>query len=150
MGSSRLRVFDPQLERKESATLSDRELPLPTFDVPYFKYIDEEDEDDEWSSRSQSSTEDDSVDSLLSDRYVVVSGTPEKILEHLLNDLHLEEVQDKETETLLDDFLLTYTVFMTTDDLCQALLRQYPSLTSGCCVGFLSDRRLALGINCLS
>uniref|UniRef100_A0A8C7BFV8 Rap guanine nucleotide exchange factor 5 n=1 Tax=Neovison vison TaxID=452646 RepID=A0A8C7BFV8_NEOVI len=125
MGSSRLRVLDPQLERKESAALSDRELPLPTFDVPYFKYIDEEDEDDEWSSRSQSSTEDDSVDSLLSDRYVVVSGTPEKILEHLLNDLHLEEVQDKETETLLDDFLLTYTVFMTTDDLCQALLRHY-------------------------
>uniref|UniRef100_A0A8C6RUV7 Rap guanine nucleotide exchange factor (GEF) 5 n=1 Tax=Nannospalax galili TaxID=1026970 RepID=A0A8C6RUV7_NANGA len=132
MGSSRLRVFDPHLERKDSAALSERELPLPTFDVPYFKYIDEEDEDDEWSSRSQSSTEDDSVDSLLSDRYVVVSGTPEKILEHLLNDLHLEEVQDKETETLLDDFLLTYTVFMTTDDLCQALLRQYPSLTSGC------------------
>ncbi|XP_054543390.2 rap guanine nucleotide exchange factor 5 isoform X7 [Pan troglodytes] len=126
MGSSRLRVFDPHLERKDSAAaLSDRELPLPTFDVPYFKYIDEEDEDDEWSSRSQSSTEDDSVDSLLSDRYVVVSGTPEKILEHLLNDLHLEEVQDKETETLLDDFLLTYTVFMTTDDLCQALLRHY-------------------------
>lgn len=89
MGSSRLRVPGPHLERKE--------LPLPTFDVPYFKYIDEEDEDDEWSSRSQSSTEDDSVDSLLSDRYVVVSGTPEKILEHLLNDLHLEEVQDKET-----------------------------------------------------
>uniref|UniRef100_A0A8C2ML50 Rap guanine nucleotide exchange factor (GEF) 5 n=1 Tax=Cricetulus griseus TaxID=10029 RepID=A0A8C2ML50_CRIGR len=65
-------------------------------------------------------------------RYVVVSGTPEKILEHLLNDLHLAEVQHKETDTLLDDFLLTYTVFMTTDDLCQALLRQYPSLTSGC------------------
>lgn len=97
MGSSRLRVFDPHLGRKDSATLADRELPLPTFDVPYFKYIDEEDEDDGWSSRSQSSTEDDSVDSLISDRYVVVSGTPEKILEHLLNDLHLEEVQDKET-----------------------------------------------------
>lgn len=125
MGSSRLRVFDPPLERKDSAALSERQLPLPTFDVPYFKYIDEEDEDDEWSSRSQSSTEDDSVDSLLSDRYVVVSGTPEKILEHLLNDLHLAEVQHKETETLLDDFLLTYTVFMTTDDLCQALLRHY-------------------------
>lgn len=58
-------------------------------------------------------------------RYVVVSGTPEKILEHLLNDLHLAEAQHKETETLLDDFLLTYTVFMTTDDLCQALLRHY-------------------------
>uniref|UniRef100_A0A8C9LEF9 Rap guanine nucleotide exchange factor 5 n=1 Tax=Pavo cristatus TaxID=9049 RepID=A0A8C9LEF9_PAVCR len=64
-------------------------------------------------------------------RYVVVSGTPEKILEHLLSDLHLEAAQDKETETLLDDFLLTYTVFMTTDDLCQALLRQYPFK---CCV----------------
>ncbi|NWW09125.1 RPGF5 factor, partial [Oreocharis arfaki] len=35
-------------------------------------------------------------------------------------------------ETLLDDFLLTYTVFMTTDDLCQALLRQYPF--SECCI----------------
>ncbi|XP_033921435.1 rap guanine nucleotide exchange factor 5 isoform X3 [Melopsittacus undulatus] len=58
-------------------------------------------------------------------RYVVVSGTPERILEHLLSDLHLEAAQDKETETLLDDFLLTYTVFMTTDDLCQALLRHY-------------------------
>uniref|UniRef100_A0A5F9CEW1 Rap guanine nucleotide exchange factor 5 n=1 Tax=Oryctolagus cuniculus TaxID=9986 RepID=A0A5F9CEW1_RABIT len=120
MGSSRLRVCDPRLPRKE-----ERAPPLPTFDVPYFKYIDEEDDDDGWSSRSQSSAEEDSVDSLLSDRYVVVSGTPEKILEHLLNDLHLEEVQDKETETLLDDFLLTYTVFMTTDDLCQALLRHY-------------------------
>uniref|UniRef100_A0A8C3PWZ9 Rap guanine nucleotide exchange factor 5 n=1 Tax=Chrysolophus pictus TaxID=9089 RepID=A0A8C3PWZ9_CHRPC len=110
--------------RRHSLSRSSR--PLPTFDVPYFKYIDEEDEEDEWSSRSQSSTEDDSGDSLLSDRYVVVSGTPEKILEHLLSDLHLEAAQDKETETLLDDFLLTYTVFMTTDDLCQALLRQYP------------------------
>ncbi|XP_075683440.1 rap guanine nucleotide exchange factor 5 [Rhinoderma darwinii] len=58
-------------------------------------------------------------------RYMVVSGTPEKILEHLLNDLHLDDIQDKETDTLLDDFLLTYTVFMTTDDLCQALLRHY-------------------------
>ncbi|XP_053322087.1 rap guanine nucleotide exchange factor 5 [Spea bombifrons] len=58
-------------------------------------------------------------------RYMVVSGTPEKILEHLLNDLHLDEEQDKDTDTLLDDFLLTYTVFMTTDDFCQALLRHY-------------------------
>ncbi|MEE6466358.1 hypothetical protein FKM82_006922 [Ascaphus truei] len=58
-------------------------------------------------------------------RYMVVSGTPEKILEHLLNDLHLDDAQDKETDTLLDDFLLTYTVFMTTDDFCQALLRHY-------------------------
>lgn len=32
-------------------------------------------------------------------------------------------------ETLLDDFLLTYPVFMSTSDLCQALLGQYPYKT---------------------
>lgn len=30
------------------------------------------------------------------------------------------------SEMLLDDFLLTYLVFMSTHDLCQALLGQYP------------------------
>ncbi|TRY87368.1 hypothetical protein DNTS_003941, partial [Danionella cerebrum] len=64
-------------------------------------------------------------------RYVVVSGTPQKILEHLLSDLRLDEHQGasegKEAEMLLDDFLLTYLVFMSTSDLCQALLGQYPS-----------------------
>ncbi|XP_029602967.1 rap guanine nucleotide exchange factor 5-like [Salmo trutta] len=72
-------------------------------------------------------------------RYVVVSGTPEKILEHLLSVLRLDNHRDdqestqqtKESEPLLDDFLLTYLVFMSTSDLCQALLGQYPS-TSGC------------------
>ncbi|XP_072561501.1 rap guanine nucleotide exchange factor 5 isoform X2 [Paramormyrops kingsleyae] len=62
-------------------------------------------------------------------RYVVVSGTPQKILEHLLSDLRLDEGQGatpgKEAEMLLDDFLLTYLVFMSTSDLCQALLGHY-------------------------
>ncbi|KAF6739792.1 Rap guanine nucleotide exchange factor 5 [Oryzias melastigma] len=62
-------------------------------------------------------------------RYVVVSGTPEKILEHLLNDMALDDdsgtTQGKESDKLLDDFLLTYPVFMSTSDLCQALLGQY-------------------------
>ncbi|XP_054638912.1 rap guanine nucleotide exchange factor 5-like isoform X2 [Dunckerocampus dactyliophorus] len=62
-------------------------------------------------------------------RYTVVSGTPEKILDHLLNDLALDEEQvasqGKEPDTLLDDFLLTYPVFMSTSDLCQALLGHY-------------------------
>ncbi|XP_030644944.1 rap guanine nucleotide exchange factor 5 [Chanos chanos] len=62
-------------------------------------------------------------------RYVVVSGTPHKILEHLLSDLRLDEHQGatdgKEAEMLLDDFLLTYLVFMSTHDLCQALLGHY-------------------------
>ncbi|XP_017282094.1 rap guanine nucleotide exchange factor 5-like isoform X2 [Kryptolebias marmoratus] len=64
-------------------------------------------------------------------RYVVVSGTPEKILEHLLNDLALDDdrgtTQEKESDTPLDDFLLTYPVFMSTSDLCQALLGHYCS-----------------------
>ncbi|NWW61804.1 RPGF5 factor, partial [Ifrita kowaldi] len=42
------------------------------------------------------------------------------------NVLYLGLFLSSSAETLLDDFLLTYTVFMTTDDLCQALLRQYP------------------------
>uniref|UniRef100_A0A8I5NT17 Rap guanine nucleotide exchange factor 5 n=1 Tax=Papio anubis TaxID=9555 RepID=A0A8I5NT17_PAPAN len=44
-------------------------------------------------------------------RYVVVSGTPEKILEHLLNDLHLEEVQDKETAHD-NPLIFNYVIFM--------------------------------------
>ncbi|XP_075883247.1 rap guanine nucleotide exchange factor 5b isoform X1 [Nelusetta ayraudi] len=62
-------------------------------------------------------------------RYVVVSGTPEKILEHLLGELVPDEeqgtAQGRESDTLLDDFLLTYPVFMSTSDLCQALLGHY-------------------------
>uniref|UniRef100_A0A3Q2ZBW5 Rap guanine nucleotide exchange factor 5 n=1 Tax=Hippocampus comes TaxID=109280 RepID=A0A3Q2ZBW5_HIPCM len=96
---------------------------LPTFDVPYFRYIDDEgtEGEEEWSSgRSLSSMdEDSSTDSVVSDRYTVVSGTPEKILDHLLNDLKLEEDQVATEDTLLDDFLLTYPVFMSTSDLCQ-------------------------------
>ncbi|XP_062291858.1 rap guanine nucleotide exchange factor 5 isoform X2 [Scomber scombrus] len=64
-------------------------------------------------------------------RYVVVSGTPLKILEHLLSDLRLDDQrgapESRESEMLLDDFLLTYLVFMSTHDLCQALLGHYSS-----------------------
>ncbi|XP_014033705.1 rap guanine nucleotide exchange factor 5 isoform X1 [Salmo salar] len=64
-------------------------------------------------------------------RYVVVSGTPLKILEHLLSDLRLDDQrgapESRVSELLLDDFLLTYLVFMTTNDLCQALLGHYSS-----------------------
>ncbi|NXI46392.1 RPGF5 factor, partial [Galbula dea] len=49
----------------------------------------------------------------------------------LTNVLCLGLFLSSSAETLLDDFLLTYTVFMTTDDLCQALLRQYPFIK--CC-----------------
>ncbi|KAK3571849.1 hypothetical protein QTP86_020455 [Hemibagrus guttatus] len=119
----------------ESSSSGDR-VTIPTFDVPYFRYIDEEGtEDEEWcsSSRSLSSIEEeDSSDSSLSHRYASVPASPEKVLEHLLSHLTLDEdsgsPQARETESLLDDFLLTYPVFMSTSDLCQALLGQYPFL----------------------
>ncbi|XP_048008395.1 rap guanine nucleotide exchange factor 5b isoform X3 [Megalobrama amblycephala] len=64
-------------------------------------------------------------------RYAAVPATPEKVLEHLLDHLRLDEEQkspqSRETESLLDDFLLTYPVFMSTSDLCQALLGHYCS-----------------------
>uniref|UniRef100_A0A3P8SXE6 Rap guanine nucleotide exchange factor 5 n=1 Tax=Amphiprion percula TaxID=161767 RepID=A0A3P8SXE6_AMPPE len=138
--SSIYRFDDVQNTKHSSCSSSDgtsraEPVTVPTFDVPYFRYIDDEgtEGEEEWSSsRSLSSIEEDSsTDSVVSDRYVVVSGTPEKILEHLLSDLTLDEdrgtTQGKESDTLLDDFLLTYPVFMSTSDLCQALLGQYPS-----------------------
>lgn len=60
------------------------------FDVPHFRYIDD-DETDGWSDGSGwRSSEEDSYPSW-SYRYVVVSGTPLKILEHLLSDLRLDD-----------------------------------------------------------
>ncbi|KAM7383623.1 hypothetical protein PAMP_003258 [Pampus punctatissimus] len=120
-------------ESSSDSTSRAEPLTMPTFDVPYFRYIDDEgtEGEEEWSSsRSLSSIEEDSsTDSVVSDRYMVVSGTPEKILAHLLNDLTLDDeqgpTQSKESDTLLDDFLLTYPVFMSTSDLCQALLGHY-------------------------
>nr|XP_046254744.1 rap guanine nucleotide exchange factor 5-like isoform X2 [Scatophagus argus] len=120
-------------ESSSDSTSRAEPVTVPTFDVPYFRYIDDEgtEGEEEWSSsRSLSSIEEDSsTDSVVSDRYMVVSGTPEKILEHLLNDLTLDDdhgmTQGKESDTLLDDFLLTYPVFMSTSDLCQALLEHY-------------------------
>uniref|UniRef100_A0A672HIN4 Rap guanine nucleotide exchange factor 5 n=1 Tax=Salarias fasciatus TaxID=181472 RepID=A0A672HIN4_SALFA len=101
-----------------------------TFDVPYFRYIDDDDVEEgsegRWRTGSlySSCTEEDSSDSSPY-RYVVVSGTPLKILEHLLSDLRLDDQrgapESRESEMLLDDFLLTYLVFMSTNDLCQAL-----------------------------
>uniref|UniRef100_A0A8D0CPA9 Rap guanine nucleotide exchange factor 5 n=1 Tax=Sander lucioperca TaxID=283035 RepID=A0A8D0CPA9_SANLU len=112
-------------ESSSDSTSRAEPVTMPTFDVPYFRYIDDEgtEGEEEWSSsRSLSSIEEDSsTDSVVSDRYVVVSGTPEKILEHLLNDLTLDDDQGTTQDTLLDDFLLTYPVFMSTSDLCQAL-----------------------------
>lgn len=65
-----------------------------TFDVPHFRYIDDEDleENKEGSDHTwySFSPEEDCCNSS-SYRYVVVSGTPLKILEHLLSDLRLDD-----------------------------------------------------------
>ena len=80
----------------ENASVSE----ICTFDVPHFRFIDEDDvgeskeEDREggWrngSGRTWFSGSDESFGD--SYRYVVVSGTPLKILEHLLSDLRLDD-----------------------------------------------------------
>jgi len=71
-----------------------------TFDVPHFRYIDddnveEEEKEREWRDGGRCTpwsrpSEEDCCNSS-SCRYVVVSGTPLKILEHLLSDLRLDD-----------------------------------------------------------
>ncbi|NXH01264.1 RPGF3 factor, partial [Loxia leucoptera] len=58
-------------------------------------------------------------------RYLVMAGTPEKILEHLLEFMRLDATLYDPVDTLLGDFLLTYTVFMPTSQLCRALLHHF-------------------------
>ncbi|XP_063215086.1 rap guanine nucleotide exchange factor 3 isoform X4 [Chroicocephalus ridibundus] len=60
-----------------------------------------------------------------SSRYFVMAGTPEKILEHLLEFMRLDATLYDPVDTLLGDFLLTYTVFMPTSQLCRALLHHF-------------------------
>uniref|UniRef100_A0A7N6BX30 Rap guanine nucleotide exchange factor 4 n=1 Tax=Anabas testudineus TaxID=64144 RepID=A0A7N6BX30_ANATE len=60
--------------------------------------------------------------------YKVMSGTPEKILEHLLEMMRLDS-QFTESGSALDDFLLTHCVFIPNSQLCPVLLTQYPSST---------------------
>uniref|UniRef100_A0A8C5HMV3 Rap guanine nucleotide exchange factor (GEF) 5a n=1 Tax=Gouania willdenowi TaxID=441366 RepID=A0A8C5HMV3_GOUWI len=104
---------------------------IRAFDVPYFRYIDDDNIEEEnrcnqeWGRGSGrtlcfGSSEEHCADFSCS-RYVVVSGTPLKILEHLLSDLQLDDQRGVQHKMLLDDFLLTYLVFMSTHDLCQAL-----------------------------
>lgn len=90
-----------------------------TFDVPHFRYIDdddvEENKDEEreggWrdgSGRTWRSSEKDCYDSS-SYRYVVVSGTPLKILEHLLSDLRLDDQRGAPESRESGEFVNTHT-----------------------------------------
>ncbi|KAK7884943.1 hypothetical protein WMY93_028066 [Mugilogobius chulae] len=62
-------------------------------------------------------------------KYTVMSGTPEKILEHLLETLKLDCAQDA-IDPCLSDFLLTHKVFMPSSLLCPALQHHYQSSLS--------------------
>uniref|UniRef100_A0A8C8VP66 Rap guanine nucleotide exchange factor 3 n=1 Tax=Pelusios castaneus TaxID=367368 RepID=A0A8C8VP66_9SAUR len=56
-----------------------------------------------------------------SSRYSVMAGTPDKILEHLLEAMRLDATFSDPHDTLVGDFLLTYNVFMPTTQLLASL-----------------------------
>ncbi|MGH0183511.1 UNVERIFIED_CONTAM: hypothetical protein FKN15_012171 [Acipenser sinensis] len=62
-----------------------------------------------------------------SHKYTVMSGTPEKILEHLLESVRLDSGCSDLTDTCMTDFLRIHKVFMPTSLLCPVLLHQYPA-----------------------
>uniref|UniRef100_A0A4W6FKV5 Rap guanine nucleotide exchange factor 3 n=1 Tax=Lates calcarifer TaxID=8187 RepID=A0A4W6FKV5_LATCA len=64
-----------------------------------------------------------------SSKYTVMSGTPEKILEHLLETVKLDSNGNDAIGRSLD-FLLTHKVFMPSSQLCPALQHQYPDMGS--------------------
>lgn len=58
-------------------------------------------------------------------KYTVMSGTPEKILEHLLETVKLDSNGNDAIDPCVSDFLLTHKVFMPSGLLCPALQHQY-------------------------
>uniref|UniRef100_A0A672MYJ8 Rap guanine nucleotide exchange factor 3 n=1 Tax=Sinocyclocheilus grahami TaxID=75366 RepID=A0A672MYJ8_SINGR len=61
-----------------------------------------------------------------SNKYTVMSGTPEKVLEHMLETIKLETNGTDFIDPSVTDFLLTHPVFMPYSQLCAALQHQYP------------------------
>uniref|UniRef100_A0A6I8RBP7 Rap guanine nucleotide exchange factor 4 n=1 Tax=Xenopus tropicalis TaxID=8364 RepID=A0A6I8RBP7_XENTR len=59
-------------------------------------------------------------------KYTVMSGNPEKLLEHFLETMRLDPSLNDATDTALDDFILMHCVFMPNSQLCPALMSQYP------------------------
>lgn len=62
-------------------------------------------------------------------KYTVMSGTPEKILEHLLETVKLDSGNDA-IDSCVTDFLLTHKVFMPSSLLCPALQHHYQAKLS--------------------
>ncbi|XP_057686363.1 rap guanine nucleotide exchange factor 3 isoform X1 [Corythoichthys intestinalis] len=55
----------------------------------------------------------------------VMSGTPEKILEHLLETIKVDSNGNEPIDSCVSDFLLTHRVFMPSSQLCPALQHHY-------------------------
>ncbi|KAM5182273.1 rap guanine nucleotide exchange factor 3 [Mantella aurantiaca] len=60
-----------------------------------------------------------------SHKYTVMSGTADKILEHLLETMRLDSTLNNPEDSFAGDFLLTHSVFMPTTQFCQAMLHQF-------------------------
>ncbi|KAJ0011728.1 hypothetical protein NQD34_012703 [Periophthalmus magnuspinnatus] len=73
-------------------------------------------------------------------KYTVISGTPEKILEHFLETMRMD-IHHSEPDPALDDFVLMHCVFMANSQLCPLLMTQYPSVTA------LRQERLEFAVN---
>ncbi|MCJ8741834.1 hypothetical protein PDJAM_G00075250 [Pangasius djambal] len=65
-----------------------------------------------------------------SNKYTVMSGTPEKILEHVLETIKLDANGCDPIDPCVSDFLLTHQVFMPSSQLCPAIQHQYPPTVS--------------------
>ncbi|XP_071603444.1 rap guanine nucleotide exchange factor 4 isoform X4 [Heliangelus exortis] len=58
-------------------------------------------------------------------KYIVMSGTPEKILEHFLETMRPEATSNEATDSVLNDFIMMHCVFMPNSQLCPALMAHY-------------------------
>ncbi|XP_060793339.1 rap guanine nucleotide exchange factor 3 [Neoarius graeffei] len=65
-----------------------------------------------------------------SNKYTVMSGTPEKILEHVLETIKLDTNGCDTIDPCVSDFLLTHQVFMPSAQLCRALQHHYHTESS--------------------
>uniref|UniRef100_A0AAQ4NY21 Rap guanine nucleotide exchange factor (GEF) 4 n=1 Tax=Gasterosteus aculeatus aculeatus TaxID=481459 RepID=A0AAQ4NY21_GASAC len=76
-------------------------------------------------------------------KYTVISGTPEKILEHFLEAMRM----DIHHNPAVDDFVLMHGVFMPNSQLCPLLLAQYPFCHFFNISSFIQTERLEYALN---
>lgn len=64
-------------------------------------------------------------------KYMVMAGTPQKMLEHLL-ETRIDQRNGEISDTFLEDFLLTHVIFMPSHQLCPELMRHYRIDSTNC------------------